>query len=155
MKTPIFLSAVSRRARRGFTLMEMIIVLTIIALLTGLVIATLSPIGDIAKVKKAMADIQSLKVALSAYQLETGAYPTQEQGIKSLWAKPTVEPIPDNWRPVMEEEVKDPWEHEYQYYNPGKHNPDKYDVFSMGPDGQAGTDDDIGNWSKPSSSGTQ
>ena len=127
--------------------MEMIIVLSIIALLMGLVIMNLSPIQGIAQERKAKADIQALKIALSAYQLQTGAYPTQEQGLKSLWAKPTVEPIPDNWRPVMEEEVLDPWNHSYQYLNPGKHNPDRYDVFSMGPDGQTGTDDDIGNWS--------
>jgi general secretion pathway protein G len=135
--------------------MEMIIVLSIIALLMGLVIMNLSPIQGIAQERKAKADIQALKIALSAYQLQTGAYPTKEQGLKSLWAKPTVEPIPDNWRPVMEEEVLDPWNHPYQYDNPGKHNPDRYDVYSMGPDGQAGTEDDIGNWSDTKSTASQ
>jgi general secretion pathway protein G len=152
MNTPRPLHRFSRSSRHGFTLMEMIIVLAIIALLMGLVIGTLSPIKEVAKGKKAMADIQSLKIALSAYELQTGSLPTQEQGIKALWAKPTAEPIPDNWHKVMDDEVQDPWDHPYQYVYPGKHNPDSYDVFSMGPDGQAGTDDDIGNWNKTTDS---
>jgi general secretion pathway protein G len=155
MNTPHHLHRSIRSSRRGFTLMEMIIVLSIIALLMGLVIMNLSPITGIAQDRKARADIQALKVALSAYQLQTGSYPTQEQGLKALWAKPTTEPVPDNWRPVMEEEVLDPWNHPYQYSIPGKHNPDKYDVFSMGQDGQAGTDDDIGNWSTAKSTASQ
>ena len=84
--------------------------------------------------------------SLSAYELQT-ALPTQEQGVKALWSKPTAEPIPDNWRRVMEDETLDPWDHSQQYANPGKRcNPDGYDTTYMGPDGRRITIDDIGNW---------
>jgi general secretion pathway protein G len=147
MNTPRYFHRSFRTSRLGFTLMEMIIVLGIIALLMGLVIMNLSPIQGIAQEKKAAADILTFKEALAGYQLQTGSLPTTEQGLKALWVKPTVEPVPSRWRAVMEEETLDPWGHSYMYRNPGKHNPDKYDVFSMGPDGQSDTTDDIGNWS--------
>ena len=126
--------------------MEMLIVLSIIALLMGMVIMNLNPITGYAQDQKVTADLLALKEALAGYQLETGSLPTTEQGLSALVHKPTAEPIPDRWKPAMEDDVKDPWGHPYQYRNPGKHNPDRYDVFSMGPDGQPDTDDDIGNW---------
>lgn len=137
-----------RAARRGFTLMEMLLVLTIIALLTGMVIYHLTGISETAQRQKAQTDILGFKELLAAYQLESGTLPTTEQGLKALWSKPTVEPIPQHWRAMLEQETLDPWNHTYQYRNPGKHNPDKYDVFSMGPDGQPDTTDDIGNWAE-------
>jgi len=126
--------------------MEMIIVLTIIALLMGLVIMNLGGIGDVAKIKKTQADILAFKEALSTYQLQTGTLPTTDQGLKALWQKPTTDPIPDQWHRIMDEEVLDPWGRSYKYLNPGKHNTDGYDVYSTGPDGQDGGDDNIGNW---------
>ena len=135
------------RSKRGFTLMEMIIVLSIIALLMGLVIMNLGGVQDVAKIKKAKADIIAFKIALSTYQMQTGVLPTTDQGLKALWEKPTTDPIPDQWHRIMDEEVVDPWGHPYKYQNPGKHNPDGYDIYSTGEDGQDGTDDDIGNWS--------
>ncbi len=128
--------------------MEMLIVLSIIGLLMGMVIYNLTGVNDVAQGQKAQSDILTLKEALASYQLETGSLPTTEQGLKALWEKPTAEPIPDRWKAMMDEETKDPWGHSYQYRNPGKHNPDRYDIFSMGPDGQPDTDDDIGNWKK-------
>ena len=94
------------------------------------------------------ADLLAFKEMLATYQLENGTLPTTEQGIKALWSKPTVEPIPPRWRKQLDEETLDPWGHPYQYRNPGKHNPDSYDVFSMGEDGLPDTDDDIGNWNR-------
>jgi general secretion pathway protein G len=135
-----------RISRRGFTLMEMLIVLTIIALLMGMVIFQVSDLSGPAKKEKTQADLLAFKEMLAAYQLENGTLPTTEQGIKALWSKPTVEPVPPHWRAQLDQETLDPWGHSYQYRNPGKRNPDKYDVFSMGADGQPDTDDDIGNW---------
>lgn len=129
--------------------MEMLLVLTIIALLMGMVIYHLTGIGESAKVQKVQADLLGFKELLAAYQLESGTLPTTEQGIKALWVKPTVEPIPQHWRAMLESETLDPWNHPYQYRIPGKHNPDRYDISSMGPDGLPDTDDDIGNWAAP------
>jgi general secretion pathway protein G len=126
----------------------MLIVLSIIALLMGMVIYHLTGVNDAAQEEKVQSDILTFKEALAGYQLESGALPTTEQGIKVLWERPTAEPVPDRWKAMMDEETKDPWGHSYQYQNPGKHNPDRYDIYSMGPDGQPDTDDDIGNWKR-------
>jgi general secretion pathway protein G len=142
-----------RASRRGFTLMEMLIVLTIIALLMGMVIYQVSDYGGIAKKEKAQADLLAFKEMLAGYELDNGTLPTTDQGIKALWSKPTVEPIPPRWHAMLDQETLDPWGHPYQYRIPGKHNPDKYDVFSMGEDGLPDTADDIGNW--PDASNTQ
>jgi general secretion pathway protein G len=140
-----------RSSSRGFTLMEMLIVLSIIALLMGMVIYNLTGVNEVAQQQKVQRDLLSFKELLAAYQLESSSLPTTEQGLKALWEKPTAEPVPDRWKAMLENEVKDPWGHPYQYANPGKHNPDRYDVSSMGPDGVPDTDDDIGNWKSASS----
>jgi general secretion pathway protein G len=94
------------------------------------------------------------KEALSSYELQTGALPTTEQGLQVLWEKPSIPPVPDEWQKIMTGEILDPWGNPYQYRNPGRHNPKGYDVFSMGPDGVAGTLDDIGNWPRLNNHGT-
>ena len=126
--------------------MEMLIVLSIIALLMGMVIYNLTGVNEVAQGQKVDGDLLTFKEALASYQLETGSLPTTEQGLKALWEKPAVEPIPDRWKAMMDQETKDPWNHSYEYRNPGKHNPGRYDLFSDGPDGLPDTDDDIGNW---------
>jgi len=146
MNTSAFYRQSLRLSRRGFTLMEMIIVLTIIALLMSMVIFQVTTMSAGSEKTKVRADILAFKEMLASYQLDNGTLPTTEQGLKALWSKPTVEPIPPHWHAVLEEETLDPWGHSYQYRNPGTHNPDSYDVFSMGPDGLSDTDDDIGNW---------
>lgn len=152
MKFPAFSRPSLRPSSRGFTLMEMLIVLTIIALLMGMVIMKIGNVAGMGKSQKAQADVLSFKELLAAYQLESGSLPTTEQGIAVLWSKPTTEPVPSHYRALLTGEVtKDPWNHPYQYLNPGKHNPDSYDVYSMGPDGIPDTGDDIGNW--PDSTG--
>jgi general secretion pathway protein G len=147
MNTPSFLRRPLRASRHGFTLMEMLIVLTIIALLTSMVIFKISDMAASSRPQKAKADILTFKEMLASYELENGSLPTTEQGVKVLWEKPTVEPVPPRWRKQLDEETLDPWGHPYVYRNPGKHNPDGYDIFSMGEDGQPDTEDDIGNWS--------
>ena len=135
--------------------MEMLIVLTIIALLMGMVIFQVSNLTVSAKPEKAKADLLAFKEMLASYELDNGTLPTTDQGLKALWAKPTVEPVPPHWHALLDQEVQDPWGHPYQYRNPGKHNPDKYDVFSMGEDGLPDTDDDIGNWPDAKSTASQ
>jgi general secretion pathway protein G len=146
VKSSSFCHRFPKSSRHGFTLMEMLIVLTIIALLMGMVIFQVSDLSGPAKRTKAQADMLAFKEMFASYQLENGTLPTPEQGIKALWSKPTVEPIPPHWRAQLDQETLDPWGHSYQYRNPGKRNPDKYDVFSMGEDGLPDTADDIGNW---------
>ena len=126
--------------------MEMLIVLTIIALLMGMVIFQVSDLSGGAKREKVQADLLAFKEMLASYQLENGMLPSTDQGLKALWSKPTVDPVPPHWVKKLDEETLDPWGHSYQYRNPGKKNPDKYDVFSMGEDGLPDTADDIGNW---------
>lgn len=154
MNANSFLRHSARAARRGFTLMEMLIVLSIIALLMGMVIFQVSDLTSGAKPEKVKSDLLTFKEMLASYELDNGSLPTTDQGIKALWEKPTTEPVPPRWHSLLEGQVLDPWNHPYQYRNPGKHNPDKYDIFSMGPDGLPDTDDDIGNWNAPTSTAT-
>ena len=154
MNTPLSFRRSFRASRPGFTLMEMLIVLTIIALLMGMVIFQVSDLSGGAKREKAQADLLAFKEMLASYQLENGTLPTTEQGLKALWVKPTIEPVPPHWSKKLDEETLDPWGHSYQYRNPGKKNPDKYDVFSMGEDGLPDTDDDIGNWPDAKTAGS-
>ena len=155
MNATSFYRQSARAARRGFTLMEMLIVLTIIALLMGMVIFKVRDLTSGAKPEKVQADLLTFKEMLASYELDNGTLPTTDQGLKALWAKPTIEPVPPRWHAELDEEVLDPWGHSYQYCNPGKHNPDKYDVYSMGEDGLPDTADDIGNWAAPTSTASQ
>src|SRR5258708_7065735 len=125
------LRSIKRLPQRGFTLMEMLIVLSIIALLMGIAIYNLTGIQVTAKEEKASTDVASFKEALIAYELVSGSLPTTDQGLKVLWTKPTIEPIPQHWRAQLSQETLDPWGHPYQYRNPGKHNTESYDVYSM------------------------
>ena len=137
----------SRRSR-GFTLMEMLLVLGIIALLVGMGIFTMTDVLGDAEEGKVAGDVQTLKANLIRYKTKGGMYPTTEQGLDALYTRPTTAPQPRSWKQYVttEQALYDPWGNKYQYQYPGKRNPDSYDIFSMGKDGQPGTDDDIGNW---------
>ncbi len=134
--------------------MEMIIVLTIIALLMGLAIVNLTGFKETAERQKVQADILTFKDSLALYELNSHCLPTTEQGLKALWSRPTAEPIPQNWHAYAKEETKDPWDHSYQYRYPAKHSSDEYDIFSLGPDGLPDTEDDLGNWKQAPTSAT-
>lgn len=127
--------------------MEMLLVLGIIALLVGMgTYMMINVLGD-AEEGKVKGDIQALNASLIRYKTKGGLYPTTEQGLKALAVRPTDGPKPRSWKPLLREQaLYDPWGNPYQYRYPGKHNPDTYDVFSMGIDGKEGTEDDIGNW---------
>ena len=133
-------------ARGGFTLLEIMLVVAIIILLLGAAVFKMKPALGQAKMARAQADIQSLQIPLTSYEALGGNLPTTSQGLKAIVEKPTSEPRPRMWSPGMESLPKDPWNHDYFYEQPGKHNPKGYDLYSAGPDGVPNTDDDLGNW---------
>lgn len=131
----------------GVTLIEMMVVVTIIALFAALVLPKMMHQADRAKVTKAKADINGFSTALGAYKLDTGTFPSTEQGLKALREKP--EGV-ENWQgPYVQKEIgMDPWNHPYIYHYPGDHG-DEPDIVSLGLDGQPGGEDfnaDIVSW---------
>jgi general secretion pathway protein G len=134
-------------AQRGFTLIELMVVLVIIGVLASLIVPSVLDRVDEAKVTAARTDVNSLMEALKRYRLDNQRYPTSEQGLQALAAKPTTGPIPPNWKPTLDKLPNDPWGRPYQFANPGVKGP--IDVFSYGADGQAGgegKDADVGSW---------
>lgn len=133
------MKSVNRRRRDGFTLIEVLVVIIVIAILATLVGPSLfRNVGD-ARTATARTQIETFGTALDAYRLDNGSYPTTAQGLDALWQKPTVDP-PSNWRsPYLRKAVpKDPWGREYVYLAPGRVNPEGYDLLSYGADGKAG-----------------
>ena len=135
-----------QRRSAGFTLLEIMLVVMIIALLAGAAIYNMGDTVGEAKKVRADADIKSIGTSLMMYSARNGFYPSSSQGLQALVVRPSDEPKPRNWSSLMKEVAPDPWGMEYQYVEPGTHNTGSYDLFSMGPDHKAGTDDDIGNW---------
>lgn len=130
-----------QRRRRGFTFLEIMVVVAILAILATLVIPNLMGGVDTAKIDATKVQIKSLQSALELYRLDNARYPTTEQGLKALTEKPTSEPMPTKWRKYIDEIPKDQWNNEYIYVAPGTKGP--YDIISAGQDGKAGTEDDI------------
>jgi len=134
----------------GFTLIEVMVVISILAILAALIVPKVMSRPDEARVVAAKQDIAALMQALKLYRLDNKRYPTTEQGLQSLITKPSLAPMPDNWKTggYVEKLPMDPWGKPYQYLNPGLHG--EIDVFSFGADGVAGGegfDADVGNWS--------
>lgn len=139
------------RARHGFTLLELIVVIAIIATLVSVVAPQV--IGNVgaAKVSAARSQIDAFSIALEAYRLDNDVYPTTEQGIPALRVSPLSGPAPRNWRgPYLRKVVPlDPWGRPYLYQAPGVENPTQFDLFSLGRDGKTGgtgEDADITSW---------
>jgi general secretion pathway protein G len=138
---------VALRRARGFTLLELMVVVVIIGVLAALIAPAVLDRAEQAKVTAARTDVSNLMNALKLYRLDNGRYPSSEQGLDALVTKPTVGTIPGNWKPYLDKLPSDPWQHPYQYANPGVHG--EIDVFSFGADGQPGgegNDADIGSW---------
>lgn len=136
-------AALRRRSRRqGFTLVEMLLVLVILAVLAAIVIPKLSGRTQQAKETAAKSDISGYSLALDAYEVDTGAYPSS---LDALVNQPN---NVQNWRgPYLKKIAPDPWGNDYIYTYPAKNSASGYDLMSVGPDGRAGGDDDITNWS--------
>ena len=141
----------TRRGSRGFTLIELMVVIVILGILAGLIIPRIMGRPDEARQAKARIMIEGIETALKLYRLDNGRYPTTEQGLSALIAKPAADPVPSNWKTggYLERKTvpQDPWGQAYQYLSPGLHG--EIDVFSLGADrqpGGEGPDADIGSW---------
>jgi general secretion pathway protein G len=129
---------------RGFTLVEMLLVLVILGILAAIVFPSVTRHGVEARIKAAKVQIAAFRNALALFQVENGRFPSGTSGLKDLVQRP--KDAPDWHGPYLEKIPRDPWEHDYIYDCPGKHNVATFDLMSLGPDGRAGTDDDITNW---------
>ena len=145
------LSLASRRSAprtaRGFTLIELMVVLVIIGVLGALIVPNVLDRAAGARVTAARTDVNNLVQALKLYKLDNQRYPSNEQGLRALVAKPTTGVIPPNWKPYLDKLPNDPWDHPYQYANPGVKG--EIDVYSFGADGQIGgegNDAEVGSW---------
>ena len=127
---------------RGFTLLEIMLVVTIIALLLGTAIYKLAGNVEYSRHVRVAADIQGIKTQLGLYESMNGFYPTTEQGLQALVTQPDTDPRPTRWYRLYKEMPKDPWGNEYIYRCPGVKDPQSYDLFSAGPDRKADTEDD-------------
>ena len=131
----------TRQSRqRGFTLIEIMVVVVIIGILIGLVAPNIVGNVDEARVTAAKADIETLVTALERYYMDNSSYRTTDQGLEALVEKPTADPIPRNWRPEgyvrRKKMLQDPWGNDYRYISPGASGP--FDLYSVGADGQEG-----------------
>lgn len=139
------LSHQPRKPRRqaGFTLLEMVIVLGIIAMIMGGAIFAMKGITDGARLQQVKNDCATLGNTLSMYKLNGGTYPTTQQGLRALVDKPSSNPVPRMWTRLSDKVPLDPWGSEYLYRFPGKKNATEFEIISKGKDGQEGTADDI------------
>jgi len=136
-----------RRVQRGFTLIELMVVLVIIGVLAALIVPNVLERADDARVTAAKTDVNNLMQALKLYRLDNQRYPTAEQGLQALLVKPTSGPLPANWKTYLDQLPNDPWGKPYLFLNPGIKG--EVDVLSFGADGQAGGEGknaDVGSW---------
>ncbi len=136
-----------RQQVRGFSFIEIMVVVAIIAILASIVVPRLVGRVDEAAAVKARADIAALKSALNTYRLDNFTYPSTDQGLKALVSRPSGQPEAPNWKGYIEHLPKDPWGRDYVYLSPGQRG--EVDIYSLGRDGRLGgegADADIGSW---------
>lgn len=134
---------------RGFTLIEVMVVVVILSILAAVVVPRIMDRPDEARIVKAKQDIRALEAALNLYKLDNYNYPTTEQGLEALIEEPTTPPEPAHWKDggYVDRLPKDPWGSDYQYLSPGQNG--TFDLYSLGADGQPDGEDsaaDITNW---------
>ncbi|MBU6189883.1 MAG: type II secretion system major pseudopilin GspG [Betaproteobacteria bacterium] len=137
-----------RLRQRGFTLIELMVVIVILGILAAIAVPRIMSKPDEARVRAAQAEVAQILQALDLYRLDNQRYPSTEQGLSALAVRPSVEPVPQNWKAYLKQAPNDPWGRPYQYLSPGVRG--EIDVFSLGADGQPGGEGvnaDIGNWS--------
>jgi len=141
MKTMLY----NKAARRGFTLIELLLVLVILAVLAVIVVPKFAGRSEDARKTAAKTQVTNIASAVRMFEVDVGRYPSSDEGIRALMEAPG---NAKGWKgPYMEQEIKeDPWGNPYVYKQPGTHNPNGIDIYSMGPNGVDGDDDDIGNW---------
>jgi len=131
------------RRRAGFTLLEMVIVLGIIAMILGGAIYSMKKIGNSAKLSQVESDFKSFESGLAMYKLNGGMFPVTQQGLKALVEKPTSTPVPRRWSQILDKVPLDPWDAPYKYRFPGKKRANEFEIYSFGPDGMENTADDL------------
>ena len=137
----------SRFTNKGFTLIEVMVVVVILAILAAIVVPRIMDRPEEAKRTKATVDIKAVEETLNLYKLDNGFYPTTEQGLDALVKRPETEPIPKKWRGYLSKLPLDPWARPYEYLSPGEHG--DFDIYSFGADGEPGgegKDRDVENW---------
>jgi general secretion pathway protein G len=140
--------------RSAFTLLEILLVVAILALLAALVAPSLWRMGDQARVDIAKSEVGrngNISRALKKYRIDVGAFPDTDEGLEALFERPnSIDDDDERWKgPYLEgtpEELRDPWGNEFNYKSPGEFHEDAFDLWSNGPDGKEGTDDDVKNW---------
>lgn len=133
--------------QRGFSLIEIMVVVVILGILASIVVPKIIHRPDEARIVKAKQDVLAIQNALDLYRLDNGVYPSTDQGLLALVEKPTSNPIPHDWKLYLKSIPKDPWGRDYLYLNPGQHG--EIDVFTYGAAGQpggTGINAAIGNW---------
>lgn len=138
------LRAAGRDSQKGFTLIELMVVVVILSILAAVVIPRVMDRPEQARVSAAKNNIRAISSALDLYKLDNHRYPSTDQGLDALVSRPDLQPQPENWNGYMNKIPLDPWGNEFRYLQPGIHA--EVDIFSPGPNGHPGDADDIGSW---------
>ncbi len=140
-------SILNRKSVKGFTLIEIMVVVVILGILASLIVPKIMSRPEQARIVKAKQDIRAIETALELYKLDNGFYPSTDQGLQALVTQPSSSPVPTNWKEggYLREVPMDPWNRPYQYLNPGAHS--EIDIYSFGSEGPNSSATIIGNWS--------
>lgn len=142
----------NKQKQRGFSLLEILVVLVIMGILIGLVAPNILGNVDRARLQQLSTDMKTIETTLKMYRLDNFTYPSTEQGLEALVTKPDIDPVPKNWKKdgYIDRLPKDPWGNDYLYVSPGEHG--EFDMYSLGADNVVGGDGqnkDRGNWMSP------